>query len=144
MKVVTLALSALVAAAAIGATAVNTAEAKPTVFACAAEGDVDISMEARYAVRPDKNRRKFNTEFEAAPRLGYAAGQKMTVLVDGKLAGTKALRLAANGDFTAELELDSRVEVGHVPFPKGLVVKKGSKIAVRFKGKGTVLSCTLK
>lgn len=140
------AAAALIATAATVSFGASDAEAKKSVsiISCAAEGaETDISMDARLTTRTDKNRRKFNVEFEAAPRLGYAAGQKMSVTVDGKLAGRKPLKRVLNGDFEAELELDSKVEAGHVPFPKNLVVKSGSLVEVSFKGKGVVLSCTL-
>jgi hypothetical protein len=141
VKFATLAALASVALLAHGAPG---AEAKPSsLISCQAEGDVDISMSAKLSVRTDKNRKKFNVEFEAAPRLGYAAGQSMVVKVDGVNAGKKPLRRVLNGDFEAELELDSKSEVGHTPFPKNLVVGKGSVVTVSFKGKGTVLSCTL-
>lgn len=62
-------------------------------------------MRARFEQRAS-GRRKFNTEFEAAPGGAFTAGQRMVVVVADVRVGTDRLRKVAGGDIKGELRLD--------------------------------------
>ena len=64
-------------------------------YQCAATGATDISMSARYEIQGA--RRKFSTEFEARPGLGYVAGARLGVQVNGVKVGTMVLVQIAGG-----------------------------------------------
>jgi hypothetical protein len=111
---------------------------------CNAEGSADISMRARFEQR-ESGRRKFNTEFEAAPGTGFTAGQKMTVLVAGVKAGTVKLKTVLGGDVEGELELDDAAGPSddEKPFPPDFPdVERNTKVVVKISS-DNVLSCRL-
>jgi hypothetical protein len=82
---------------------------------CTAEGATDHSISTRFEQR--SSRRKFDASFEAAPGIGFAAGQFLEVRVAGVLVGSmRLIRDVASGDIIGDLEFDSRVDEGN-PFP---------------------------
>jgi hypothetical protein len=112
---------------------------------CNAEGPNDISMHARFELRDD-GRRKFSTEFEAAPGGAFTAGQRMTVNVADFKAGTVRLKAVAGGDLVGDLNLDDQAGPGddEKPFPPGFpVVERGTRVVVKIGGQN-VLSCRLR
>lgn len=140
-------IAAAVATAAALVLAAPAAEAKParSIVSCAAAGETDISMKAVYVLRTDKRiKRKFEAEFEAAPKLGYRIGQVMTVRVGSILAGKVRLTKAVNGDIVGNLELETELSPGSKPFPKDFpTVLKGQSVSIGF-GSRIALACTLK
>ena len=117
--------------------------ATPISLECSAEGAGDISMRARFERRAS-GRRKFNTEFEAAPGGLYRAGQLMTVLVAGFNAGTVRLQTVVGGDVAGELQLDDLADgVGERRFPPGFpAVVINTRVAVKI-GANLALACRL-
>jgi hypothetical protein len=112
---------------------------------CNAEGPNDISMHARFE-RRDDGRRKFSTEFEAAPGGSFSAGQRMTVLVAGVNVGSVRLRTVAGGDLQGDLNLDTEAGPGddERPFPPGFPqVVRGTRVLVKIAGQN-VLGCRLR
>ena len=66
----------------LGALAVSTVLGSGAALAdvrleCDVEGPRDISLSAKYEERTRTGRQKFSAEFEAAPRAGYTAGQRI-------------------------------------------------------------------
>lgn len=115
------------------------AHARDERLECEAEGAGDISMDARYETR-DGTRERFSTEFEAAPRGAFKAGQQMTVLVKKVIVGAVELKKVKGGDIVGDLNL------GHDgnPIPEGFPkVRKDTKVTVQVDGK-TILACKLK
>lgn len=96
---------------------------------CTAEGATDHSISARYEQRGA--RRKFDASFEAAPGLGFAAGQFLAVRVGATQVGTmRLIRDAASGDIIGDLEFDTRVDDGN-PFPANFpAVRAGTNVRV--------------
>lgn len=117
--------------------------ATPISLQCSADGAGDISMRARFERRAS-GRRKFNTEFEAAPGGLYRVGQLMSVFVADFKAGTVRLVRIAGGDVTGELQLDDAADrVGEKPFPAGFPnVPRDTRVVVKI-GANTVLGCRL-
>ncbi len=78
-------------------------------YECRANGATDISMAARYERRGTTAtaRRKFTTEFEAAPGLGFTAGNRINVQVKGVLVGSAVLETILGGDVVADLNFDT-------------------------------------
>ena len=120
-----LALAALAGAYAAPASAQSTG----VRLACSAAGAQDFSMDARYEDR--RGRRKFDASFEAAPNLGFVAGQRIDVSVGGVKVGQMILaRDPANGDIAGDLEFDTRRDEGN-PFPANFPnVTRGTSIVV--------------
>jgi hypothetical protein len=101
-------------------------------------------MHARYEER-DRGRKKFSTEFEAAPRSGFSAGQRMAVLVGTVAVGTVRLRTVVGGDVVGDLNLDTTAGPGDDarPFPPNFPpVQVGTRVRVRIGGE-IVLGCRL-
>ncbi len=96
---------------------------------CTAEGASDHSISARYEQRGA--RRKFDASFEAAPGLGWAAGQFLEVRVGATRVGAmRLIRDAASGDIIGDLEFDTRVDDGN-PFPANFpTVRAGTNVRV--------------
>lgn len=117
--------------------------ATPISLQCSADGAGNISMRARFERRAS-GRRKFNTEFEAAPGGIYKAGQLMSVFVAGFNAGTVRLKTVVGGDVAGELQLDDAADrVGEKPFPAGFpAVAINTRVAVRI-GANLALACRL-
>lgn len=115
----------------------------PISLECSAEGASDISMRARFERRAS-GRRKFNTEFEAAPGGIYKAGQLMAVFVADFKAGTVRLVTVAGGDVAGELQLDDAADgVGEKPFPPGFPqIVRGTRVLVKIAAQ-TALACRL-
>jgi hypothetical protein len=121
-----------------------TAQARDLRLECDAFGANDTTMHARYEER-DSGRRKFSTEFEAAPNGPYAAGQRMVALVDGVKVGAVRLKTVVGGDLVGDLNLDSTAGAGDdaKPFPSDFPpVDRGTKVVVRINNKN-VLGCRL-
>lgn len=114
------------------------AHARDQRLECEAEGAGDISMDARYETRGTRER--FSAEFEAAPRGGFKAGQRMTVLVKKVAVGYVDLTKARDGDIVGDLNLGRDGNPIPKDFPK---VRKDTKVVVQVDGK-TVLGCRLK
>ena len=114
------------------------AQAKDQRLECDAEGAGDISVDARYETRGSRER--FSTEFEAAPRGSFKAGQQMTVVVKQVIVGAVDLRKQQDGDIVGDLNLGKDGNPIPQGFPK---VRKDTKVQVRIDGK-TVLGCRLK
>ncbi len=114
------------------------AHARDQRLECEAEGAGDISMDARYETRGTRER--FSAEFEAAPRGGFKAGQRMTVLVKKVAVGSVDLTKARDGDIVGDLNLGRDGNPIPKDFPK---VRKDTKVVVQVDGK-TVLGCRLK
>ncbi len=117
--------------------------ATPISLLCSVDGSGEISMRARFDRRVS-GRRKFNTEFEAAPGGLYRAGQVMSVYVSDFKAGSVRLVKVAGGDVTGELQLDDAADrVGEKPFPVGFPnVLRNTRVQVKI-GANTVLGCRL-
>ena len=114
------------------------AQARDQRLECEAEGAGDISMDARYETRGTRER--FSTEFEAAPRGAFKAGQQMTVIVKQTIVGAVELKKVKGGDIEGDLNLGRDGN----PIPKGFPkVRKDTKVTVQVDGK-TVLACKLK
>ncbi|HNR78385.1 MAG TPA: hypothetical protein PKM48_14725 [Parvularculaceae bacterium] len=96
---------------------------------CTAEGATDHSISARFEQR--NARRKFDASFEAAPNIGFAAGQFLKVTVNGLNVGAmRLIRDAASGDIIGDLEFDTRVDDGN-PFPANFPkVASGANVRV--------------
>jgi hypothetical protein len=96
---------------------------------CTADGATDHSISARYEQR--SARKKFDASFEAAPNIGFSAGQFLTVSVAGVNVGSMRLvRDAASGDIIGDLEFDTRVDEGN-PFPANFpTVRSGTNVRV--------------
>src|SRR5689334_20318301 len=77
-------------------------------YRCKALGGVDISMNAKYEIR--SKRKRFSAEFEAAPNLGFAAGQRLNVSVDGAVVGSMLLETVLGGDVVGDLNFATRAE----------------------------------
>jgi hypothetical protein len=114
------------------------AQARDERLECEAEGAGDISMDARYETRGTRER--FSTEFEAAPRGAFKAGQQMTVIVKQTIVGAVALKKVKGGDIVGDLNLGRDGNPSPQGFPK---VRKDTKVTVQVDGK-TVLACKLK
>ena len=109
---------------------------------CGAEGPKDISMSAKFLQRAN-GRRQFSAEFEAAPRAGFRAGQRMVVFVEGNGVGAVVLRNIA-GDIQGDLNLDSNPDGGERPFPANFPdVGQNSRVLIRIAGEN-VLACRLR
>ena len=115
-------------------------------FQCSAFGATDISMTARYEIRGTTAtaRRKFTTEFEAAPGLGFTAGNRVNIQVKGVLVGSAVLERIVGGDVVADLNFDTRPQLDALPFPANWPanVGRGTQVKV-LKGTTVVLGCTL-
>jgi hypothetical protein len=132
----------LVLAAALGSSPVFAAGT--TRLQCDAAGAGDISMRARFEQRAS-GRRKFNTEFEAAPGGNFTAGQRMTVLVADVKAGAVKLKKIVGGDIAGELQLDDAAGPGdnEKPFPPDFpTVQRNTPVLIKVGGQN-VLSCRL-
>jgi hypothetical protein len=114
------------------------AHARDERLECEAEGAGDISMDARFETRSSGDR--FSTEFEAAPRGAFKAGQQMTVLVKKVIVGAVELKKVKGGDIVGDLNLGRDGNPIPAGFPK---VRKDTKVTVQVDGK-TVLACKLK
>jgi hypothetical protein len=114
------------------------AHARDERLECEAEGAGDISMDARFETRDSGDR--FSTEFEAAPRGAFKAGQQMTVLVKKVIVGAVELKKVKGGDIVGDLNLGRDGNPIPAGFPK---VRKDTKVTVQVDGK-TVLACKLK
>jgi hypothetical protein len=115
-----------------------------TRLECDAEGPNDISMQAKFE-RRDGGRRKFSTEFEAAPGGAFTAGQRMTVFVADVKAGTARLKEVAGGDLVGDLNLDDNAGPGddEKPFPADVPnVQIDTRVVVKIGGE-KVLACRL-
>jgi len=96
---------------------------------CTADGATDHSISTRFEQR--NARRKFDASFEAAPNIGFSAGQFLTVTVNGVNVGSmRLIRDAASGDIIGDLEFDTRVDDGN-PFPANFPnISSGSNVRV--------------
>ncbi len=125
--------AALAALAAISAlTAISPANAQTASrlrLLCTADGATDHSISARFEQRGA--RKKFDASFEAAPNLGFSAGQFLTVRVAGVNVGSmRLIRDAASRDIIGDLEFDTRVDDGN-PFPANFpAVRSGTNVRV--------------
>ena len=111
---------------------------------CDASGPGDISMQARFE-RRDGGRRKFSTEFEAAPGGAFSEGQRMVVLVSGVRVGTDKLRKVVGGDLQGDLNLDDAAGPNddEKPFPDNFPdVSRNTQVVVKING-DKVLGCRL-
>lgn len=118
-----------------------------TRFECRASGASDISMSARYEVRGTgpNARRKFTTEFEAAPNAGFREGQRLAFRVDGVIVGRLPLDQIAGGDLVADLNFDTQPQADAEPFPGNFPAGVGRRTPVAIlKGGDVVLSCVLR
>jgi len=101
-------------------------------------------MQARFEKR-DSGRRKFSTEFEAAPRGAFSAGQRMVVLVSGVRVGTDKLKKVVGGDLKGDLNLDDAAgpNDNEKPFPADFPeVTRNTQVVVKING-DKVLGCRL-
>lgn len=124
------ALAALGIASAIAAASPASAQTATRLrLQCAAEGATDHAISARYEQR--STRKKFDASFEAAPNIGFSAGQFLTVTVAGVNVGTMRLvRDVASGDIIGDLEFDTRVDEGN-PFPANFPkVSSGANVRI--------------
>jgi len=111
---------------------------------CDATGPGDISMQARFE-RRDSGRRKFSTEFEAAPGGAFSAGQRMAVVVSGVRVGTDKLKKVVGGDLKGDLNLDDAAgpNDNEKPFPADFPeVTRNTQVVVKING-DKVLGCRL-
>ena len=116
-----------------------------TRLECRASGAVDISMSTRYEVRTG-GRKKFSTEFEAAPGLGYVAGAKLGVQVKGVKVGTMTLETLVGGNIIGDLNFDTRPQPpDSIAFPANWPnpIGRGADIKV-LRGTTVVLGCSLR
>lgn len=112
---------------------------------CRAEGAIDISMKSRYEVR-STGRKTFTTEFEAAPNLGFAAGNQLVVQVKGINVGRMTLETIVGGDVVGDLNFDTRPQPpDSIAFPANwpAPIRRGAVVKV-LRGTTTVLGCTLR
>lgn len=126
----TLIAAGLILAAGLAAATPAAAQSATRVrIQCTAEGATDHSISTRYEQRGA--RRKFDASFEAAPGLGWAAGQFLEVRVGSTLVGSmRLIRDAASGDIIGDLEFDTRVDEGN-PFPANFpAVRAGTNVRV--------------
>jgi hypothetical protein len=110
---------------------------------CNADGPADIAMQARYEER--RARKKFTTEFEAAPGGAFKAGDRMIVVVDTIQVGAIRLKQVVGGDVVGDLNLDTTAGPGDQakPFPRNFpAVQRGTRVAVTISG-NNVLGCRL-
>ena len=116
-----------------------------TRLECRANGAVDISMSARYEVRTG-GRKKFSTEFEAAPGLGYVAGAKLGVQVKGVKVGTMTLETLVGGDVVGDLNFDTRPQPpDSIAFPANWPTPIGRGTVVNvLRGTTLVLGCSIR
>jgi hypothetical protein len=109
---------------------------------CDAEGPRDISMDADYEDRG--NRQRFSVEFEASRRSEFSVRQRMTVLVDGVDVGEVRLQRDREGDVVGDLNLDTNAGRRADPFPKNFpAVDAGTRVRVLIDG-DRVLGCRLR
>jgi len=103
-----------------------------TRLRCDADGAGDITMDARYEARG--NRDKFDASFEALAGGNFAAGDILTVSVGGNDVGGMTLTVnPLNGDIEGDLEFDSQVEPNDdsIPFPGNFpAVSDGTSVVV--------------
>jgi hypothetical protein len=124
----------------------SSAEASDRIrYRCKAVGSVDISMAAKYETR-SSGRKKFSTEFEAAPNLGFAAGQRLNVEVKGTVVGSMLLDTVLGGDVVGDLNFDTRPSPpDEVAFPTNWPAGVGKDTDVKvLKGTTVVLGCSLR
>lgn len=124
------ALVALAAASALVSFAPASAQTATRLrLQCTADGATDHSISARFEQR--SARKKFDASFEAAPNIGFSAGQFLSVAVAGVTVGSMRLvRDAASGDIVGDLEFDTRVDEGN-PFPANFPkVSSGTNVRV--------------
>jgi hypothetical protein len=141
-------LAALAALSIVGFATPSEAGDPRTRRECRANGAGDISMSARWEVRGSgpSARRKFTTEFEAAPGGAFAEGDRIVIRVDGANVGSERLAAVVGGDLVGDLNLDSNPREGDAkPFPSNFPagVGRGSQVSV-LKGGAAVLSCSLR
>ena len=137
-------IAALAALAAFSVTVASADAANNRVRReCDASGAGDISMSAKYEKRD--NRKKFSTEFEAAPNGAYAEGDRIAIRVDGVEVGAVRLESVVGGDLVGDLNFDTKADdADELPFPGNWPgAGKGTKVEVQAKG-ATVLSCKLR
>ncbi|MFC3695004.1 hypothetical protein [Chenggangzhangella methanolivorans] len=137
-------VAALAALAVVSATIVPAAAANDRVRRkCDASGDGDISMSAKWEKRD--NRKKFSTEFEAAPGGRFAEGDRISIAIDGANVGSVTLDTVVGGDVVGDLNYDTKADSpDELPFPSDFPkLGKGAKVEVRFKG-AAVLACKLR
>jgi hypothetical protein len=111
---------------------------------CDAQGPADTSMQARFE-RRDGGRRKFNTQFEAAPGGAFTPGQRMIVLVADVKVGAVRLKTVIGGDVGGELQLDDAAGPGddEKPFPADFPpVQRNTNVQVKIGG-DILLGCRL-
>ncbi|RXF73546.1 hypothetical protein [Hansschlegelia zhihuaiae] len=109
---------------------------------CDASGVADISMSARWEKRGD--RRKFSTEFEAAPGGAFSEGDRIVIRVEGVNVGGVRLETVLGGDLVGDLNLDTRPQEDAKPFPSDFpAVGRGARVEVLRRGEA-VLSCKLR
>ena len=80
---------------------------------CDADGTQDISMDAKFESR--RGRIKFDASFEAAPGLGFSAGQSLDVIVGGTFVGR--MLLADIGDIVGDLDFDTTAQADDDDLP---------------------------
>lgn len=134
------ALGVVIAASGFGSGAATAAGLR---LECNAEGAGDTSMQARYEER--RARKKFSTEFEAAPAAGFKEGDRMTVVVDTVQVGSVRLKQVVGGDVVGDLNLDTTAGPGDLakPFPRNFPpVQRGTRVIVKING-ANVLGCRL-
>jgi hypothetical protein len=126
-------------------TLMTSAEASDRIrFNCRAFGATDISMEAKYEIR--SARRKFSTEFEAAPNLGFNPGQRLSVQVKGVTVGSMVLETVLGGDVVGDLNFDTRPSPpDEIAFPTNWPanVGRGAEVKV-LRGTTVLLGCALR
>lgn len=96
---------------------------------CSTDGQSDHSISARFERRGA--RRKFDASFEAAPGLGFSAGDFLSVSVNGVNVGSmRLIRDPRGGDIIGDLEFDTRVDDGN-PFPPNFpAVQRGANVRI--------------
>jgi len=75
---------------------------------CSSRGAGDFSMDAKFETR--RGRTKFDTSFEAAPGIGFFAGDRLTVMVGGQTVGEITLVEKLNGDLDGDLDFDTTAQ----------------------------------
>lgn len=105
----------------------------------------DASIDAEF--RNENGRMRFDAKMEAAPGGSWAAGERVSVRVDGVEVGVATLATVTTGDVGVEFKLDSQVEAGDdsQPFPVGFPgVAIGSAVSLApVSGSAPTLSCAL-
>jgi hypothetical protein len=137
--------AAIVTLGAFTSTPSQAKRADDVEFRCKARGAGKIKLQARYQerVRPRATRAKFNAEFEALPGGAFTAGQQISILVDSVAVGSVQLTLAPSGEFSGELEFDSKPGPGHTVFPSSFPeVADGSVVEARANNT-VLLGCEL-